>query len=621
MAEQTITRSLQPAIDPPDMPQEKEQSGDRPGSPNTVAIPGHSSELLPRLPENVKVEKLSLDGLPAELQIEIFKQVQHPADLVNVCLVSKKLHQNCLPALYRDITIDITDRDASRHTAMMLARENDGPNYVRALNLIYRSVESRTDDDKNDDNLLYALEVAMYVLGGIPKDKLRSFSWDSTTLLSTKLFFLLFKKQSNLKHIELSPVLHEPSLRLVDEFLKYPSHAKAVRNITSINIVPECTDCLDLAQAVLSRAINPINRFGLSIANIDAVVAPAAINPTGQVGDIVFSSIFKHRSNPTFAPMMLSSLYLEKVDLSYCKSTWCTAMSFGKLKTLQLRECIRPDLLLDALLFPLHGVAAELKHFNFFHSEALGERLIIPAIDRFLGSFTGLMTLQLRVVNDGTLPTIATLARHAETLETLYLSTWIYMGKYKSWAEADQLARLFKDMKNLKELAMPFHQLPLALDPWGTYNFRTIALPAIADHLPSLVTLNPLNWPKCQTAALGLPLKTYKASMRNIATVIFQDIQDHLPEGTESKLKLVVFGEDDSFEKYTSHLAGLVEASRNDLRRMMFLKVQGKEHYDDLDDNVVAVKIREEQVKRLGLPCETLACDFKYMMPGPNVMD
>jgi len=136
---------------------------------------------MPKIPLPIPPKATpNLEDLPHELQVEICHRVFRPADLVPVCLTSRKLHAAAIVALYRDVAIDVTGRDASKTTAGMLSRENEGVDHVRGLTLVYtsqqeRGDEDKNDEDKNDENLLYALEVATYVVNGLPRDKLRSF--------------------------------------------------------------------------------------------------------------------------------------------------------------------------------------------------------------------------------------------------------------------------------------------------------------------------------------------------------------------------------------------------------------------------------------------------------------
>jgi len=317
---------------------------------------------------------------------------------------------------------------------------------------------------------------------------------------------------------------------------------EAFRNVNSISISPECKDCLQLARNITSFS-KPITRLGLSTANIEEPCTSGIAEDGSRINDDVWLYTFITPASPKPRPMPLVDLALDKVDLTHCKRTYATVLSFEKLKNLQLRDCPRADLFLDAILYPNVGLPAQLKRLTLSHTESANEQLIMPALDRFLGSFRGLRSLHVRITNDGTLPSVAPITRHGDTLESLYLSTWIYLGKYSSWIDALTLTRLFSGLPKLRELAMPFHQLPPALDPWSeTSNFKTGALEAIAGNLKCLALLNVLNWPKCQMSNLGLAVKTYEACCGGFATAVFQAVEEKMGGMGRSKFRAIVFG-------------------------------------------------------------------------------
>jgi hypothetical protein len=93
-------------------------------------------------------------------------------------VVSRKLQAAAVVPLYRTVSLDITK--ASKLTAMMMSRENPGLEQIRELRLIYRSSTSTNNSEGNteeegDPGLLSAREVAMFMINGLPKNKLQSF--------------------------------------------------------------------------------------------------------------------------------------------------------------------------------------------------------------------------------------------------------------------------------------------------------------------------------------------------------------------------------------------------------------------------------------------------------------
>lgn len=188
---------------------------------------------------------------------------------------------------------------------------------------------------------------------------------------------------------------------------------------------------------------------------------------TGEEGlqiDKVFTGLFgrlpeQRRSNPLF----LTSLTLQHVDLKEFKSNYGSVIIFEDLKKLHLYNCWRPDVLLEALKYPAKGRVPRLEELIINDVQGEGEDQLSSSLDSFLGSFKGLKSLKLQLVNTGVLPAIRDIVWHGETLEKLYI------GVREAPREEDTPHTSYEKLKEIQELcgSLPqLKQLAFSMDDW-----------------------------------------------------------------------------------------------------------------------------------------------------------
>jgi len=286
------------------------------------------------------------------------------------------------------------------------------------------------------------------------------------------------KRQRRLKHAEVGAMGHEEGKdSLLEKFNENPGLYNSVTTVDSIIINPDCIKCCNAARMMMEKS-KSITRLALSAATLPEGNT-SWLNDDNTVSDPLFMATFKHLREPVIRQMNLTELVLEKIDMSHCRRTYCTVMDFESLKKLTVKDCNRADLFLDAVVNPGIGLPAQVKEFTVAHTEGEGERFMVPAVDRFLGFTKGLVSLHVRITNEGILPAIGTILRHGDTLEQLYVSIWrggTEGGKYKSWSKKEDLSRLFRGLPKLKQLALPFHGLPPILDFHNDCDFKDVAL-------------------------------------------------------------------------------------------------------------------------------------------------
>ncbi|KAF2843769.1 hypothetical protein M501DRAFT_1013105 [Patellaria atrata CBS 101060] len=569
-------------------------------------------------------------GISPELRLEICEYLR-PKDLLNVCLTSKTMQQAAVKPLYRDIWLAVTKEKAINKVASMLSRENPGIDHIQSCQLIDWCEKSKSSCPHSPAS---GYSAARYVINSLPKDKLHSFSWDSTHAFTVDLAVLLLKRQKNLRHVELHSVNHKEGPCFADVFKKDQSLLKSVEKADSLHFEPNCLTCVEAAKMMLDSC-RPPKKIKISAASLDDEERLTTTNDEGETNDPLFNALFSNFLLPDVKPLRLTNLTLEMVDLTQCKTTYANVMSFDLLKKLRIRNCWRPDLFLDSMMYPKDGMAMHLKELILTHTEESDERFITGAVDRFLGHNKGLTNLHLYLQNEGTLPTLEKLLRHGSTLEKLYLcvrkSPRDPEGQFVSYTAPDQLSTLCHVMPKLKQLALSIEDWPASLDckfQKDRESFASKILQPLAK-LPALQTLNVLNWPQigCGCSCLDMRDKTYRALCRTQATKFFRLFKDAqavafapppppsspdvgTPATPPDSLKVLAFGEHPDF---TNRLPGLSDKDQKDyLRRGIFLRVQGRESWSDKLDSPLAVAIWNAELQGLDVEADVLNNCFKF---------
>lgn len=93
--------------------------------------------------------------------------------MVNVCRVSSTMQDAAVRALYRTISLELTDWDKKtfERVSDMLSRENPGIDHIQRVHLT-NNCTSR-NQAKHFTNQTYGC--VRYLINGLPRDKLKSF--------------------------------------------------------------------------------------------------------------------------------------------------------------------------------------------------------------------------------------------------------------------------------------------------------------------------------------------------------------------------------------------------------------------------------------------------------------
>ncbi|KAF2705069.1 hypothetical protein K504DRAFT_449117 [Pleomassaria siparia CBS 279.74] len=567
----------------------------------------------------------SMMGISHELRREICEHLSRK-DLINVCLTNKVMQDAAVRSLYRNISLKVAGykTKALDRIAAMLSRENPGIDHIQSVHLLDWCQPTTSCAHPEDS----ALAATRYLMNALPKDKLKSFLWDSPHNFTVELSLLLLKRQRNMKHIELHITVHDPEPCINDAYQADLSILKSVEKAESLHFEPRCHDCLDYARTVLDRAksVKKLKLSGYYISD-----RRVTMNDEGAYNDVVFSRLFGHLKEPGTPSLRLTSLSLSGIDLTECKVNYANVLHFETLKKLRILNCWRPDLFLDCSMYPNQGRAIRLEDFILQNHECNDERLVNSTLDRFLKHNKGLKNLQLYLQNDGSLPTLENIIWHGDTLEKLFVCVrkdpHDPNGDHVSYTTPDQLAQLCAAMPKLKQLALSLDDWPVSMDcklHKDKDGFKEKIL-ASSSHsrsnnplakLPKLQTLNIIKWPQigCGCACLDMREKTFRVLMRAQATEFFRLFKEAQalahPETKADTLRVMAFGE---HEDFGNQLSGMNEEDQVDfLRRDIFYRMQGRETWTDKEDSPLAVTIEPEHLESVEVDADILNNWFKF---------
>ncbi|PVH93655.1 hypothetical protein DM02DRAFT_619146 [Periconia macrospinosa] len=552
----------------------------------------------------------TLMGLSQELRREICEHLRSK-DLANVCLVNKTLHDAAVRALYRNISLKLSDEAGLKRVSNLLSRENPGVDHIQTIRLI-----SPCENNCDRQFRKQMFSAMMYFLNGLPRDQLKCFSWDSAHTWRADLTTLLLKRQRKLKYVEIHPTNHElPCLQqqLEDD----PGLFKGIENAESLYFHPKQMCCLDTAKMMLKHA-KRVKILKLSNDKLSDEIKQTSTNDEGVVTDPVFTKLFSHFKEPGVDPLRLTSLSFRHVDFEQTKANYAQVMVFENLKRLRLNNCYGPELFLESMMQPERGCTARLEELIIRNHQGDREHQLPQTLDAFLASFKGLKNLQLWLVNPGVLPAPRSITWHGETLETLYVGVRIRprdpKGNWESYTGPDQLKQLATSLPHLKQLALSIADWPNVMQcqiGLTSSDFDTNILSPLAE-LPKLQVLNILNWPAVG-ADCDMPIDAYRALLRRHASAFFGAFKEAQviaqPTTKPDSLRVLVFGEHKDFENRLDGLNSSDQEPR--LPRFVFARGKGKQWWNHTEDEVAALCVWEHQIEDLGVRTDLLKNNFK----------
>ena len=328
-----------------------------------------------RVRELFKMGKTFLD-LPPEVQTAVVSWVLRPSDIAQLCLVSRQFHDVAMPPLYHSMYFNV-DRWKPEHLEQFLTRGHGGHQYVRSLDVDSEHLEGEES----------ARKLAKDVLQVLPRNCLtsfryvrNSFAWNVLltnarcpleTGTDNDLMILLSSTQNNLSFLSLGPLM-ENALNVPESLRPWPRRIKTLVIPWKINIMTD----ISFYQQLIERSGNSLG--ALTIRSDMFTTSNSATEPNLKrlcSSEFLARSLLKHilcAPRHLRPPLLeISDINLQNQDLSKTRGTWCDAIDFTKLRTLQLWNCINVDTLLSELIalvaeqpMRLHGLVLSFEEWS-----------------------------------------------------------------------------------------------------------------------------------------------------------------------------------------------------------------------------------------------------------------
>ncbi|KAI9878317.1 MAG: hypothetical protein M1830_001250 [Pleopsidium flavum] len=486
---------------------------------------------------------LRFPDLSLDLKSLIISYIDRPTDLKSLCLTSKDVRDVAVRELYRNVSFDMgSHKDV--HVSSFLARDNPGLPYVREIAIHLLGCQNSSSAERNAQ-IRQAHFVVRLLLDHLPSDILEAFRWQTWKPFSAKNFLLLCKRQKHLRCIELGPT-DEDLMPIIEQ---KPDFFKPLDQVLDLELYPANLDGLEVSQ-----------RFLHSVTRLDSLTICSGFHTTmDSLSDLDDSStqpglltrtIFSHmRPFENCTPMTLKTLVLEKINLRYVSSSYMKVIKMAALEFIEIRKCPGADALFSELSKP-HQRPLGLKTLRFYHHDD-DQHYGLVAVEGFLQSTSGLVTLHIDIDNASALPKEDCVTRHSKTLTSLSINsqnTSYAVYEYSSGA----FDKICTACTGLRQLSVTFPETS-ALDAFGSQAFE--AFLHSTRQIDHLRTLNIRRWP---TLGYGSALfdsdgdvnsgtlMIYEHLLQRMAQDIF-DTANKIPISTSnlsppSKLSVIAFG-------------------------------------------------------------------------------
>lgn len=437
------------------------------------------------------------------------------------------------------IDLDIGCNQDGRLTALFSPR-NIGVQHIRSIHLYLAD-----EHDRDKRNMVeQAHLVTRMILELLPEDILERFSWCPWKPFKVDNLLLLYKRQRNLKNLEVirldrdfTPVLEK------DEKLQ----ANVFKSAKRLFLYPEDRASISLSGLFVKKAAAQLEEltihanfrdghdpFDELVAGGPEYIDPRELNDSSREPGLLTRTIFGHQLPfDKCEPFSnLTSLSLHRVNVRQAAETWCRVIEFKKIEHLHLYQCTGADALLDQLCKAAH-LPKQLKAFSLQHIDNTENETVL-ALDGFLCLVSGIRDLIIDVIHAKDLPAVAGIARHGKTLETLNVHAWREHSSVRpptpppppaTLPSGDEIVYKPQDLETICNACKSLTQLSVGYLPYSIVRPLSGEMHlfefTILSRLKHLVTLNISSWPTNNTSGSHLPRNVYETLLQAVALRIF----------------------------------------------------------------------------------------------------
>ena len=273
--------------------------------------------------------------------------------------------------------------------------------------------------------------------------------WRTWEPFSADNFFLLFEKQKHLQSVEIGQTEFDVMEALRPKLKIFTS----LQRVRIVELGPASVDSLQVAQKLLQTVthldlLRICPAFDLVGAEPPDDSQDSSTGP-GYISRTLFSHMMPFES---CTPLALKVLQLDNINLRYVSNSYLRVINMPALADLSIWECPGADALFAELSKP-HLRPSHLKTLRFCHHDD-DQYYGLDALEGFLRSITGLVTLRIDISNTRELPKDDCITKHSASLESLSI--------FASKSDADFFQYSTGVLSRMCSACTGLHQLSIA---------------------------------------------------------------------------------------------------------------------------------------------------------------
>ena len=348
----------------------------------------------------------------------------------------------------------------------------------------------------------------------------------------------LFKRQKRLKWLE-AITLTEQNFN--DELKKSLDFDSMMGNCSEVGLWLDSRQAIEMGAELVKRVLK-LQKLTIraSFDKTDPVIPHQELNDTINAPGLITGTVFRHMAPfENSKPLEVSTLFVEEIALSYCRSkafnfslnlmnkrlttmtvTYCRVIDMSKLHTLKIHNCSGADSLLVELSSSSrlpHG----LKVLEFKHEDEDRECRGLGAIESFLCMISGLENLVIDLLTTRNLPQVNSITRHAKTLKLLGIHA-TNNDREEHVYDYPSFDKIFSSCTELEQLSIAAPSCEITRIATSQPDSFKRSLTGSSSVMNNLRTLQITTFPSEQSVRHCLPRSIYEHLLQAEATSLFK---------------------------------------------------------------------------------------------------
>jgi hypothetical protein len=238
--------------------------------------------------------------------------------------------------------------------------------------------------------------------------------WRTWEPFSAENFFLLFEKQKHLQTVKIG----QTESGVMEGIRQKPEIFTSLQRVRVVTLEPASVDSLEVSQKLL-QTVTKLNLLRICPAfDIIGASAPNDSHDSSTGPGYISRTLFSHmRPFEKSTPLALKILRFDRINLRYVSNSYMRVINMPALEDLSLFDCPGADALFAELSKP-HLRPSHLKALRLYHHYD-DQHYSAGALEGFLQSTSGLVTLRIDIRNAKELPKDDCIIKHSASLESL----------------------------------------------------------------------------------------------------------------------------------------------------------------------------------------------------------